>query len=325
MTSRILITGASGFVGRELVAHLASQYGVRLRLALRGHATLIKLNTPYETVTTGDIDGRTQWDLALDGVDVVVHLAARVHVLREHSPNPAQAFRDTNLHGTVQLARAASQRGVKRFVFISSVGVNGFKTEAHKPFTEWHKPQPHNPYAQSKWEAEQALRKVALESGMEFVIIRPPLVYGPNAPGNFSHLVRGVLARIPLPLAAVRNLRSMVGLDNLVNFIGVCCMHPHAANQTFLVSDGQDLSTVDLVNGIAKGLHSKVWFVPIPLWILAVGAALFGQGATLQRLTGNLQVDISKARDMLGWTPPISVDEGLRRATLSWKKSETLL
>lgn len=318
--SRILITGAAGFVGRELVAQLRAEGTCRFRLALRGQPLPSDMEALCEHIQVGDIGGNTNWDRALDDVSVVVHLAARAHIVRDYANDPLLAFRETNLHGTKQLALVASKRGVKRFIYVSSIGVNGLQTKVNKPFTELDEPHPHNAYAISKWEAEESLKAVSQASDMEFVIIRPPLVYGKDAPGNFGQLVRMVRAGIPLPLAAVHNLRSFVALDNLVDFILVCCRQTNAANQTFLVADGHDVSTPDLIAGIARGSGRQSCLFPVPLWVLTFGAALMGQRAALQRLCGNLQLDISKARNLLDWTPPVSVEEGLRRATLPWQK-----
>jgi len=230
--------------------------------------------------------------------------------------DPLTAFRTVNAAGTLNLARQAAEAGVTRFVFVSSVGVNGSHTALDKPFSEVDKPNPHNAYALSKWEAEQGLLRIADETGLEVVIIRPPLVYGCNAPGNFGSLMRPVQRGWPLPLGAVHNQRSLVALDNLVDFIITCISHPQAAKQTFLVSDGQDLSTTELVRGMAQAAGVLARLLPVPVWALQAGATLLGKGDVVQRLCGNLQVDISKARNLLGWVPPISVDEGLRRALM---------
>lgn len=262
----------------------------------------------------GDIGPATNWTGALEDVDVVVHLAARVHVMHERVENPLEEFRKVNVAGTEHLARAAAASGAKRFVYLSSIGVNGTQTVLGKPFTETDKPYPHNAYALSKLEAEQGLFHIADQTGLEVVIIRPPLVYGFNAPGNFGSLMRVVQRGWPLPLGAVHNQRSMVALDNLVDFIVTCITHPQAANQTFLVSDGQDLSTTELVHGMAQAAGVPARLLPVPVWALQAGARLLGKGDALQRLCSNLQVDISKARALLGWLPPVTVAEGLRRA-----------
>jgi nucleoside-diphosphate-sugar epimerase len=260
------------------------------------------------------IDAATKWHQDLKNVEVVVHLAARAHILKEKSADPLGDFRQVNLEGTLNLALQAAKSGVKRFVFISSVGVNGSQTQIGHSFSEVDQPNPHNAYAISKLEAEQGLLRISNESGLEVVIIRPPLVYGLNAPGNFGSLLRAVHRGWPLPLGAVHNQRSLVALDNLVDFIITCINHPQAANQTFLVSDGQDLSTSELVRCMAQVAGLSAHLLPVPVWALKAGASLLGRGDVVQRLCGNLQIDISKARSLLGWVPPVSVEEGLRRA-----------
>ena len=245
---------------------------------------------------------------------MVVHLAARVHVMNDGAADPLVEFRKVNVEGTFNLARQAVAAGVRRFVFLSSVKVNGECTLAGHAFDEAARPAPQDAYGLSKHEAEQGLRQIAAETGMEVVIIRAPLVYGPGVKANFASLVRGVRRGWPLPLGAVRNRRSLVGLGNLVDFIVTCTTHPQAANQTFLVSDGQDLSTADLVRALARATGVPARLPSVPVWALHGAAALLGKGDAVQRLCGNLQVDITKAREVLGWAPPVSVEEGLRQA-----------
>lgn len=305
---RILVTGASGFVGRAMCTELAQRKhdvvrAVR-RLAVSGGRSF----------DLGDIGPSTNWSGALVDLDAVVHLAARVHIMREGAVDPLEEFRKVNVAGTEHLARAAAASGAKRFVYVSSIGVNGARTVPGTSFSEGNQPNPHNAYALSKWEAEQGLFRIADETGLEVVIIRPPLVYGPNAPGNFGSLMRAVQRGWPLPLGAVHNQRSLVALSNLVDFIVTCITHPQAANQTFLVSDGQGLSTTELVRGMAQAAGVPARLLPVPVWALQAGALLLGKGDAVQRLCGNLQVDISKARSLLSWVPPVSVVEGLRRA-----------
>lgn len=250
----------------------------------------------------------------LSSVDCVIHAAARVHVMHDTEEDPLAAFRDLNVTGTMNLARQAADAGVKRFVFISSIKVNGELTSSGRPFTETDVPNPQDAYAQSKHEAEQGLRQLSAETRMEVVIIRPPLVYGPSVKANFGALKRAVQLGWPLPLGAVNNQRSLVALDNLVDFIVTCIIHPKAANQTFLVSDGQDLSTTELVRGMAQAAGVPARLLPVPVWALQAGASLLGKYDSVQRLCGNLQVDIFKARSLLGWLPPVSVEKGLRQA-----------
>lgn len=260
------------------------------------------------------IDAKTDWSVALQGAATVVHLAARVHVMKDVSEDPLTEFRRVNVDGTLNLARQAAAAGVKRFVFISSVKVNGESTQLGQPFTEAGVPNPQDAYGVSKHEAEQGLHQIAADTGIEVVIIRPPLVYGPGVKANFAALMSAVQRGWPLPLGAVHNQRSLVALDNLVDFIVTCINHPQAANQTFLVSDGQDLSTTELVRGMARAVGVPARLLPVPVWALQAGARLLGKGDAVQRLCGNLQVDISKARELLGWIPPVSVEDGLRRA-----------
>lgn len=290
-TPSLLITGGSGFVGKALIKRLADQ---PLRLATRSDASA--------------------WHQALLGIKTVVHLAARVHVMQDTEAHPLAAFRAVNVEGTLNLARHAAAAGVKRFVFVSSAKVNGESTLPGRAFTEADTPNPKDAYGQSKYEAEQGLRQLSVGTGMEVVIIRPPLVYGPGVKANFLALMLAVQRGWPLPLGAVHNQRSLVALSNLVDFIVTCITHPQAANQTFLVSDGQDLSTTELVRGMAQAAGVPARLLPVPVWALQAGASLLGKGDVVQRLCGNLKVDISKARSLLGWLPPVSVEEELRRA-----------
>jgi nucleoside-diphosphate-sugar epimerase len=309
-----LLTGATGFIGQNVARGLLA-YGARVAVTVRHvPAEMVGIPSGCEMYGVGDINSQTDWLLALRGVQTVVHCAARAHVMRAQATDALAACREVNMAGTLRLARQASAAGVQRFVFLSSLGANGSQTEPGQPFSEADQPRPHNAYALSKWEAEQGLQKIATETGLEVVIIRPPLVYGFNAPGNFGSLTRAVKHGIPLPLGAVHNKRSLVALDNLVDFIVTCITHHQAANQTFLVSDGQDLSTADLVRGMAQAAGVPARLLPVPVWALQAGAALLGKRDAVQRLCGNLQVDISKARSLLGWVPPVSVEEGLRRA-----------
>ncbi len=309
---KFLVTGATGFIGRVLVAQLVALEHVEV-LALTRRAPADPV-AGAKYLLGGDLTSQTQWQPALDGVHVIVHTAARAHMLNDRSADPLAEFRRVNVTGTLRLAEQAAAKGVQRFVFVSSIGVNGSQTQIGCSFSEADHPNPHNAYALSKWEAEQGLMQIAAETGLEVVIIRPPLVYGPNAPGNFGSLMRAVQRGWPLPLGAVYNQRSLVALDNLVDFIITCITHLQAANQTFLVSDGQDLSTTELVRGMAQAAGVPSRLLPVPVWALHAGASLLGKGEAVQRLCGNLQVNISKAQRLLGWVPPVSVEEGLRRA-----------
>lgn len=268
-----------------------------------------------EAVAIGNLCSETDWTVALRNVEQVVHLAARVHVMTDKNPDPLVEFRRVNVEGTAVLARQAAAAGVRRFVYLSSVKVNGEFTKPGHPFTADDLPAPEDPYGVSKYEAEQLLRQIADETGMEVVIIRPPLVYGPGVKANFESMMRWLARGVPLPLAAVtENRRSLVALDNLVDLIMTCLNHPVAANQTFLVSDGEDLSTAQLLKrmGAAMGKPARLFYMPPTL--LKLGATVFNKPGIYQRLCGSLQLDITKTRQLLGWTPTVSVDEGLRRA-----------
>lgn len=309
---KVLVTGANGFVGRAVLLRLNHISGMIVLGSVRRPAKFVDVGAPL--VKVGELSDQTDWSGALAGVQAVVHTAARVHVEDVAAADPLAEFRRVNVEATLNLALQAAAAGVKRFVFLSSIKVHGEVTVEGQAFTEEDTLLPQDPYAQSKHEAEQGLRKLMLDTGMEVVILRPPLVYGLGVKANFAALIRSVQRGWPLPLGAVRNQRSLVALDNLVDLIVTCLCHPAAANQTFLVSDDHDLSTVELVRGIARaaGLAARLW--PVPVWALQAAASALGKGASMRRLYGNLQVDISKARTVLGWVPPVSVDEGLRRA-----------
>lgn len=297
MSGATLVTGANGFIGRALTAHLAAR-GERVTGATRA--------------TVGAIDGTTDWSAALQGASAVVHLAARAHVTRETAGDPAAEFRRVNVEGTLALARQAADAGVRRFLFLSSIGVNGDRNG--RPFTEADPPAPAEPYARSKREAEEGLRALVAGTATALIIVRPPLVYGPNAPGNFGRLATLVAKGAPLPLAGIDNRRTLVGIDNLVDLIAVALDHPAAAGELFLAGDAEALSTPDLLRAIGEaiGRPARLFAVPAPL--LRIVAAAAGRSGELERLCGSLTVDIGKAERLLGWRPPIAVKEGLRRA-----------
>ena len=263
------------------------------------------------------------WSDALIGVSVVVHCAARVHVMNDESADPLEEFRRVNVHGTLRLASQAAAAGAKRFVFLSSIKVNGEQTQFGEPFTADQQPNPGDPYGVSKMEAEVGLRALAWETGMEVVIIRPPLVYGPGVKANFLTMMRWLRRGLPLPLGAVTgNRRSLVALDNLIDLIVTCIDHPAAANQIFLVSDRESLSTDALLRRMGVALGRPARLIPVPVSLLQLGATLLGKSAVAQRLCGSLEIDMSKTRELLGWVPPVSADEGFRRTAAYWIKSQ---
>lgn len=307
----VVVTGAGGFVGGALCNALYAD-GRHVRAVVRRPAP--GLPAGVETVLVRDLLDRVALATALEGADVVVHLAARVHVMREDMADPLTALREVNVAGTLALARQAAATGAKRFIFISSVKVNGEGTHPGHPFREADLPAPVDPYSVSKMEAEQGLMALAASTGMEVVVIRPPLVYGSGVRANFAALIRAVARGVPLPLGAISNHRSLVALDSLVDLIRTCLDHPAAANQTFFVSDGEDLSTPELVRRLARAMGRPVRLFPVPVSMLLAGATFLRKRDVAQRLLGSLQMDISKARDLLGWTPLVTVDEGLRRA-----------
>ncbi|MDR0441558.1 MAG: SDR family oxidoreductase [Candidatus Accumulibacter sp.] len=314
----ILVTGAAGFVGRALTAHLAPR--VRVRAAT--HTAPCECSHSNLTVVHGKaLSPEEDWSAALDGVAAVVHCAARVHVMRE-SGGGAAAYRRINVEGTLNLARQAAAAGVRRFVFLSSIKVNGECTPPDRPFTADQTPAPRDAYGISKMEAEQGLRALALDSGLEVVVVRPCLVHGPGVKANFLTLMRYLARGWPLPFARVtQNRRSFVALDNLVDLLARCIDHPDAANRTFLVSDGEDLSTADLLERLGAALGRPARLFPVPVGWLEAAAAMLGRGDEARRLCQSLQVDMRQTRETLGWTPPLDVNEGLRRTATHWLDS----
>ncbi len=308
MDGRILVTGSSGFVGRQLVGALLAQ-GHAVRGAQRRVAGEEQDGCEY--VTLGDFSDNPDWAPVLDGVDCIVHLAARVHVMKETASDPLAAFRRVNVQATLALAQAAADSGVRRFVYLSSIKVNGEQTSG-RPFSGSDVVAPVDPYAVSKQEAEQALLALSRDSGMEVVIIRPVLVYGPGVKGNVLRLLQWIDRGWPLPFRGVNNRRSLLALDNLVDLIMLCCRHPRAANRVFLAADGEDLSTEDLARLCARALHRQARLFPVPVSVIrALAKRVSAIGRLEQRLYGSLCVDISQARRLLDWRPPKKPEQAL--------------
>lgn len=310
----ILITGATGFIGKWLVDRLSAD-GFQVTAAVRNPSA--SMPPTVRTVAVGDITPGTDWSEALAGIDAVVHLAARVHVMKDNTANPLAEFRHVNVGGTKRLARQAVEAGVRRFIFLSSVKVNGEGAEA--PYSEDDPPAPQDHYGMSKLEAEETLRCIANESNMETVIIRPPLVYGPGVGANFLRLCHLVRRGIPLPLAGINNLRSMIYVENLVDAIIVGLVQPDAAGKTYLVSDGEDVSTPELIRRLAAALEKPARLVPFPASLLRLVGKLLGKSAEVERLTESLRVNSSKIENELGWEPPFTMNQGLAK-TVTWFK-----
>ncbi|MDO9010977.1 MAG: SDR family oxidoreductase [Gallionella sp.] len=318
--SFMLVTGANGFVGRALCDEAASQ-GFRVRGATR---TACHLAGAAENVIVGACDNETDWMPALGGIDAVIHLAARVHVMHDESSDPLAEFRKVNVAGAENLARQAARAGVKRLVYVSSIKVNGEGTPAittltptlkgseQNVFSESDLPAPQDPYGISKWEAEQALHRVAAETGLEVVIVRPPLVYGAGVKGNFAQMLKVLARGIPLPLAAVDNRRSLIYVGNLVDALILCATHSAAAGQTYLVSDGEDVSTPELLRQLGAVMGHPARLYPCPQALLRLAGRLTGKADQIERLLGSLQIDSDKIRCELGWQPPYTLDQGLR-------------
>ena len=319
--TNILITGANGFIGSALVSKLAEREAGIIRVAVRKSTRIVP--KPVEIFEILELSENTDWTSALNNIDVVIHCAARAHLLKDNASDSLTEFRKVNTVGTLHLARQAALSGVKRFIFISSLGVNGAETFT-KPFMADDTPQPHSPYAQSKFEAERGLSDLSQTTKMSVFTIRPPLVYGPNAPGNFGTLMRIVKKRIPLPLGRMTNKRSFVFLDNLVDLISLCVTHPNAANQIFLVSDDEDLSTTQLIRRMRNVFSRPAMLLPVPVYFLSVAAKLIRKDEVARSLLGSLQVDVQKTKSLLGWTPPFSVDDGLRKIAGSRPKRSAI-
>jgi len=308
--ARVLVTGAGGFVGRAIVARLA--YTTEVVAASR---RMIQGSPAARQYPIADLDGTTDWTRSLSGCGAVIHLAARVHVMKETAQDPRAAFMRTNADGTRRLAQQAAQAGVRRFLLVSTIGACGAQSVRGSPIGPDTPVAPHDPYTESKVAAEQALRAACAGSGMEWTIVRPPMVYGPGAPGNFEAMIRVLARRIPLPLGTIDNRRSLIAIDNLVDLIATAISHPSASGRILTVSDGEDLSTPALLERTARamGLPGARLF-PFPPSVLKTALQVLGRGRTAARLLGNLEVDSSATQAALGWHPCIGVDEALRRA-----------
>ena len=308
---RLLITGANGFVGRPLclAAHKAG-YLVKA-VTRKPH----RFDDGIENIVISNFDQESQWIKAMHDVDIVVHLAARVHVMKESATDALSAYRSVNVEGTLWLARYAVAAGVRRFIYLSSIKVNGESTQKDHPFFADDAPAPEDPYGISKMEAEQALFRFSAQTGMEVSVIRPPLVYGPGVGANFAAMLRWTMYRLPLPLGALTNQRSMVALDNLLDLILICAEHPAAKGQVFLVSDGQDVSVTELLKKVALMLGVPSYLIPVPDKFLRWMASILGKKNMADRLCDSLQVDIGKTREVLGWSPPLTLNQGLKKTT----------
>lgn len=304
---RVLVTGANGFVGRALLPRLLQSGEHSVRAAVRKHAD--GLPKDVDIAIGCGLSPNADWRPLLEGCDAVVHLAARVHVMRDEVANPGEAYHKANVEGTLQLARQAVEMGVSRFIFVSSIKVNGEETPKGIVYREESIPAPVDPYGVSKWNAEKGLRQLAKDSSLEVVILRPPLVYGPGVKANFLSMMRWLDRGIPLPLAKINNARSFVAVGNFVDVIALCLDHPEAANETFLVSDGEDLSTSELLARLAHALDRSPRLFYLPLGMMQPVAKFLGKQAVMKRLFGSLRVDSSKVRRRLGWTPPLTVEQ----------------
>ena len=313
--SKILVTGASGFIGQSLCSALLND-GFPVRAAVRSELPFL-IAGGLEVVHIGELDAQTDWGNVCLDVDCVIHCAARVHIMNETEADALAAYRAVNVDGTRRLAEQAAEMGVRRLIYLSSIKVNGEMTVSGDIFSPSDKVFPKDPYGISKWEAELILREVASQTGLEVVIVRPPLVYGPRVKGNFLSILRWLSYGIPLPLGKIYNQRSLVGINNFVDLIITCVHHPAAANKTFLVSDGEDLSTTELLHRLGAALGKPARLLPVPVSLFELAAGLAGKQEIVHRLLGNLQVDISMTKETLDWEPHLSIDEGFQK-TAQW-------
>lgn len=318
--NKVLVTGATGFVGSVLMAELKKCSNLKVISVVR------KLNTSTDdgAIVVGDIDGSTDYSSSINGIDVVIHCAARAHIMRDESTEPLAEYRKVNFDGTLNLAKQAIKAGSKRFIFVSSIKVNGERSPLGKPFKNSDIPNSLDDYGVSKFEAELRLIELSNTTGLEVVIIRPTLVYGPDVKANFASLMNLVFKEIPLPFGCItQNKRSLVSVTNLVDLIITCIDHPKAANQVFLVSDDHDVSTSEMVREMAKALGKPIWQLPIPIWCYKLVGKLFNKSAVVDRLTGSLQVDITHTKDTLGWKPPQTLQEGFKQTAQAFLQAKT--
>jgi len=317
---RVCVTGASGFVGTILCRRLLERGTDVTGIVRKDGASPFPDNAHYRQIAIGDIGPATDWAVALADVQTFFHLAARVHVMHDTSANPLTEFRQVNTLATTHLAREAAANGVKRLVYVSTIKVNGEETHDGSRFAPSDVPAPQDPYAISKWEAEQELHRIAGETGLEVVVVRPPLVYGPDVKGNFAQMLSAVARSFPLPFTSATNMRSLVYVENLVDALIACATHPAAVGQTYLISDGEDVSTPDLLSRLATALGVSPRLFPFPLMLLRLAGTLVGKTAQLERLLGSLQVDSDKIRRELNWVPPYTLQQGLQ-ATADWYRN----
>ena len=334
---KILITGANGFIGQALCKRILSD-GYKARVAVRNATQIKALPSGIEGVQVGDVDSETDWSEALSGIEEIVHLAARVHIINDTASDPLTAFRWVNVKGTEHLAQTAAASGCRRFVFMSSIKVNGEGTEAggqksevryrkaqlKMAFSENDNPEPRDAYGISKWEAEQVLQEIAEATGLEVVILRPPLVYGSGVKANFLRLMRAVACGVPLPVSNVNNRISLIYKENLVDAVFTCLSHPKAAGQTYLVSDGEDVSTPELIRRISSAMGKPARLFPFPPFFLKMAGIITGKSVAIDKLVRSLTIDCSKIRRDLDWQAPFSMDQGLRETAMWYLKRRNI-
>lgn len=309
---KVLVTGSSGFLGQRLVTQLR-EHGDSVREVVRNN-----FSDDKSVYHINSINGNTDWSSAFTGVDCIVHCAARVHQMEESEACALEAYRDINTRGTVHLAKQAAKAGVKRFVFVSSVKVNGEQSKPNTPFLPNYELIPQDAYGLSKYEAEMQLKQLSIETDLEIVIVRPPLVYGPGVKENFLSMMRWVKKGIPLPLGAIHNKRSLVYIDNLVNLLVTCCSHPNAVGETFMVSDDQDISTTQLLKLITAEMERQCVLIPVPMKIINFVTMVLRKPYLYPKICGNLQVDISKTKMVLGWSPPVPLKQGVNQTVRAY-------